>query len=229
MMIGESPESKASSNSMRRLLPILLFASAAFGHDTITTKLTWSRDISRIIWKRCGSCHRDGGSAPMALLSYEDARPWAKAIKEEVLERRMPPWGGVKGFGDFRNDWSLTQEEISVIADWVEGGAPAGDPNLLPYGRPADLPAALPGEIFGKVRSELKIEKTYVLRALRPEGDVPEAQVTAILPDGQIEPVLWLRSYRAKWKHPFVLRRPLTLPAGSIIHVDPPASLALYR
>ena len=66
----------------------------------------------------------------MSLLTYESARPWAKAIKEEVLNRRMPPWGAVKGFGDFRDDPSLTQDEITRIAEWVEGGAPEGDPAL---------------------------------------------------------------------------------------------------
>jgi len=213
---------------MRRLLAILPLAAAAFGHDTISTKLTWSRDVSRIVWKRCGSCHREGASA-MPLLNYDDARPWAKAIKEEVLERRMPPWGAVKGFGDFSNDQSLTQEEITVIADWVEGGAPAGDPNLLPYGRPAVVTAPAPGQIFGKVRSELKLDKAYTLRALQPESDVEEAQVTATLPDGRVEPVLFLRGYRSKWKHPFVLRKPIELPAGSVLRVEPPASLALYR
>ena len=72
-------------------------------HDVISTKLTWSREVSRIIYKRCASCHHEGGSA-FSLMTYEEARPWAKAIKEEVLERRMPPFGAVKGFGDFRDD-----------------------------------------------------------------------------------------------------------------------------
>lgn len=214
---------------MRRLFVLLPLMAAMLAHDTITTKLTWSRDVSRIVWKRCGSCHQDGGGAPMSLLTYEEARPWAKAIKEEVLERRMPPWGAAKGFGEFRNDWSLTQEEISIIADWVEGGAPAGDANLLPYGRPASLPEVRAEQIFGKVQSELTLKKAVVLKALQPEADTPEAQVTVTLPDGREEPVVWFRGYRAKWKHPFVLRTPLALPAGSVIRVSPPASLALFR
>ena len=65
-------------------------------------------------------------------MTYEEARPWAKAIKEEVLARRMPPWNAVKGFGDFKNDRGLTQEQIEMLADWVEGGAPEGDPAYLP-------------------------------------------------------------------------------------------------
>jgi hypothetical protein len=65
-------------------------------------------------------------------MTCAEARPWAAAIKEEVLERRMPPWGAVKGFCEFKNDQGLTQEQIEVIAEWVEGGAPEGAPKLLP-------------------------------------------------------------------------------------------------
>src|SRR5205085_2541589 len=102
------------------------------------------REISRLFYQRCSSCHRDGGNA-FALTTYEQARPWAKAIKEEVNERRMPPWGAVKGFGEFRDDQGLTQEQIELINDWVEGGAPEGDPALLPKelpkpGKPIPLP-----------------------------------------------------------------------------------------
>ena len=104
---------------------------AAWGHDVITTKITFDREIVRIVQARCASCHREGGSA-FSLTTYSEARPWAKAMQEEVLERRMPPWGAVKGFGDFRNDQALTPEQIELMADWVEGGAPEGEPKDLP-------------------------------------------------------------------------------------------------
>src|ERR671912_833704 len=118
---------------MRRL-SIAAFVGAAClqAHDPISTKLTWTQEISRIVYRRCVNCHSVGGNAPMPLVTYADVRPWAKAIKDEVLHRRMPPWGAVKGFGDFRDDASLTQEEIMRIAEWVEGGAPEGDPIYLP-------------------------------------------------------------------------------------------------
>src|SRR5437016_2120481 len=114
----------------------ILFVLLATGiplsaHDVITTKITWSREISRIVYARCLTCHRDGGRA-FSLATYGDTRPWAKAIKEEVLARRMPPWNAVKGFGEFQNDRGLTQEELSLIADWVEGGAPEGTPSYMP-------------------------------------------------------------------------------------------------
>src|SRR5689334_22698499 len=126
---------------LRGIALLFVCACNAFAHDPITTKLTWSREVSRIVYKHCATCHRDGGTA-MSLLTYQDARPWAKAIKEEVLERRMPPWGAVKGFGQFEHDQGLTQEEVSVITDWVEGGAPEGDPKYYPEKPLPDAPAA---------------------------------------------------------------------------------------
>src|SRR5580692_3516294 len=112
---------------------VLIFASLALvqAHDVITTRITFSKEISRLINKRCATCHHEGGSA-FSLMTYEEARPWAKAIKEEALERRMPPWEAVKGFGEFRNDRGLTQEELETISGWVEGGAPEGEPKYLP-------------------------------------------------------------------------------------------------
>src|SRR5260370_1700171 len=109
------------------LLPVLCSA-----HEPITTKLTWTQEISRIVYKRCASCHREGGAAPMSLITYDESRPWAKAIRDEVAERRMPPWGAVKGFGQFRDDESLTDPEIEMLVLWVEGGAPKGDDIYLP-------------------------------------------------------------------------------------------------
>src|SRR3569833_2455339 len=82
-------------------LILLTVAPAGRAHDVITTKLTWNREISRVVYKRCISCHREGGAA-MSLLSYEDARPWAKAIRDQAVARSMPPWGAVKGVGSFR-------------------------------------------------------------------------------------------------------------------------------
>src|SRR6266481_4227814 len=104
---------------------LLLAALAALlilpvmAHDIITTKLTYTRDVSRIFQRRCISCHGPGSSIP--LTSYDEVRPWAVAIKEQVLARSMPPWGAVKGFGDFSPDRALTQDEILIIAAWVVG------------------------------------------------------------------------------------------------------------
>ena len=119
---------------MRWLTFALALPAIVLAHDPISTKLTWAQEISRIVYKRCVGCHRPEGKSPMSLLTYEEARPWAKAIKEQVLNRQMPPWGAVKGFGDFSNDASLTQDEINRLAEWVEGGAPEGETIYLPAG-----------------------------------------------------------------------------------------------
>src|SRR5580704_15603555 len=81
---------------IRRCFLVFAFGFAAYGHDVITTKVTFNREIIRLFNTHCISCHREGGTA-FSLAAYKDARPWAKAIGEEVLQRRMPPWGGVKG------------------------------------------------------------------------------------------------------------------------------------
>ena len=67
-----------------------------------------------------------------SLMTYADARPWAVAIKEEILRRRMPPWGAIKGFGEFRNDTALTPEEMERIVSWTDGGVPEGERKTCP-------------------------------------------------------------------------------------------------
>ena len=89
---------------------------------------TFTKDVAPILFNKCVICHRPGEIAPMSLMTYENARPWAKAIKEKVVSREMPPW-----FADpadsvkFRNDRGLTQAQIDTIVAWVDGGAPRGD------------------------------------------------------------------------------------------------------
>ena len=94
--------------------------------------ITWNREISRIVYEKCATCHRPEGAA-FSLMTYPDVQPRANAIKDAVLARRMPPWGAVKGFGQFRNDQSLSQEQIELVTKWVDGGIRRGNnPNMLP-------------------------------------------------------------------------------------------------
>ncbi len=81
----------------------------------------------------------------MAFATYDDVRPWAKAIKEEILERRMPPWNAAQGFADFSNDRSLTALETELLVDWVEGGVPVGDAKDLPKPKAGDDGIEKPG------------------------------------------------------------------------------------
>lgn len=208
----------------QRLAMILVgLAVAASAHDTITTKVTWTKEISRLTYKNCASCHREGGSS-FSLVTYDEARPWAKAIKEEVLARRMPPWNAVKGFGDFANDKGLTQEQIEIFADWAEGGAPEGNPAYLPK-MPRDLGAAptAPSGTRVVVAGSRKFSSTVTLSGIQPLG-VPAGgalQVVAAKPDGSVEPLLWVQSFNPSYNQPYTFRRPLTFPAGTVIQTSP--------
>ncbi len=204
---------------MRYIILPLFFIVGANGHDVITTKVTFDREIVRLVNAHCISCHREGGQA-FSLATYQDARPWAKSIGEEVLERRMPPWGAVKGFGDFRDDHSLTPEQLELIVDWEEGGAPEGEPKDLPP-PPKLLSAATLAKPAEQVviTGDAKLSSPLMLGGLWPEH-LPEGasfQVTAELPDGTIYPLIWLHKYVMKFNHPFFLRTPLELPAATMI------------
>jgi len=94
-------------------------------HVPITTKIVFNREIAQIFQRKCFQCHTDG-NVSVPLTTYKEARPWAVAIKEEILEKRMPPWGAASGYGHFSNDMSLTGREISLILSWADGGAPSG-------------------------------------------------------------------------------------------------------
>jgi hypothetical protein len=107
------------------LIVTAVTAPPAYSHKPITTPVIFKREIAQVFQRKCFQCHSDNNVA-MSLTTYELARPWARAIREEVLERRMPPWGAVAGFGHFSNDISLTQREMDIILSWADGGAPSG-------------------------------------------------------------------------------------------------------
>src|SRR6185503_3577818 len=88
--------------------------------------------VAPVLYRACVTCHRSGGIAPMPLVTYQDARPWAKAIKQQVGTRQMPPWGADPHFGKFKNDRSLSDAEIRIIAAWADQGAPKGNDADLP-------------------------------------------------------------------------------------------------
>lgn len=93
---------------------------------------TFSKDVAPIFYEKCISCHRPGEVAPMSLITFRDARPWARAIHEKVTTREMPPWHADRRYGTFRNDLSLTQSEIDTVAAWVSSGAREGNPADVP-------------------------------------------------------------------------------------------------
>lgn len=328
-------------------------------HVPITTKIVFNREIAQIFQKKCFQCHTDG-NVSVPLTTYKEARPWAVAIKEEVLERRMPPWGAASGYGHFSNDMSLTGREISLILSWADGGAPSGvlladedkqpvfvpsltgweqgEPDAVvnvaqqkkvapdaPYGverfdvsigvkqakwlralqvNPADrrgiryaaiydarngrwlgtwtpnskvstLPAGsgvqlpanakltvevafkgnpeagevsgaseiglyfydkapaqtaqgidiaaaaatnvAPGKLAERIRVETTVKGATTIAAVWPRlgPGARSIEVTAIKPDGVVEPMLWVNAYRADWPSPYILKEPVALPAGT--------------
>jgi hypothetical protein len=184
---------------------------AIFAHDPITTKITWDVEISRVVNRRCLSCHGAGSSVDLS--SYELARPWAKAIRNQVLDRRMPPWGAVKGFGDFRNDPSLTPLEMEMIVQWVEGGAPEGDAAYLP--KTVHLVTAQTPKIHWTPAPKF-FAKEQTITAIRANGPT---EVSAFLPGGDVRHLLWIASQQTDWKQAYLFREPVVLPAGSKLQV----------
>jgi hypothetical protein len=118
---------------MRRLLVVVALAGVVGQpRSSAAPAATFTRDVAPILYAKCVNCHRAGEVAPMSLVTFDDARPWARSIKEKVLSRQMPPWFADAAVGSFSNDARLSESEIDTIARWVDGGAPRGDLHDLP-------------------------------------------------------------------------------------------------
>src|SRR6476660_2442588 len=125
---------------MQRLLSIgavLAIAAPVFAADA-PRSVTFTKDVAPIFQSKCQECHQPNSIAPMSLITYQQARPWARSIKERVATRQMPPWHIDKTVGvqKFKNDMSLTDEQIATIVAWVDQGALQGDPKDLPAPKP---------------------------------------------------------------------------------------------
>jgi len=114
------------------------------------SKVTFNKDVLPILQKNCQSCHRPGEVAPMSLLSYSDARPWAKAIKAAVVSRKMPPWMADQNVGHFKNDRTLSAEDIGTLTAWADNGALEGDAK--------DKPAALTFQDGWNIKPDIIVE-----------------------------------------------------------------------
>jgi hypothetical protein len=211
---------------MKYLVIAALALITMSAHDIITTNLTYTRDVSRVFARRCMGCHSAGSS--ISLTTYEQVRPWAVAIKEQVLSRRMPPWGAVKGFGHFSPDNSLSEEDMMVIAAWVVGGSPKGDPALLPVSAPAvNEQAAMQDALI--VTDKLRLAQPLQIAGIRPivSGKVDSARIIASFADGRVEPLLWLYQYDAAGNKVFAFREPVSLPRGTVVESGEPLKFAL--
>ncbi|MGH9937253.1 MAG: hypothetical protein ACREAM_13485, partial [Blastocatellia bacterium] len=110
---------------------LLVFITARTAQTTAASP-TFTKDVAPILYKHCAGCHRPGDIAPMSLLTYEQARPWAKAIREQVVSGQMPPWHAAESRGVFSNDRRLSEQEKATLIAWVGGGAPKGAPSDSP-------------------------------------------------------------------------------------------------
>ncbi len=169
-------------------------AAAAAQAEAGGAEVTFTKDIVPIFQRSCQVCHRQSEMAPMSLVTYQEVRPWARSIKNRVVNREMPPWHIDKNIGiqNFKDDPSLSDEEIAMVAAWVDNGAPLGDPADMPP--PVDFPDAsewqigepdlvvqyptyeMPAEgpdLFGAMYTELDLDEDRYIRAIqtRPADD----------------------------------------------------------
>ena len=148
----------------------LLLGTVATGAEAAEGVPTFSGDVAPILYESCVACHRPNHLAPMSLITYDDVRPWARAVKSKVVSREMPPWGADSSVRAYKNDVSLSQDEIDLIAAWVDGGAPRGNEADLP-----EMPEFAEGWSIG--------EPDLVFTMLEPfrvpaDGTVPYSYVT---------------------------------------------------
>lgn len=175
----------------------LLAVPAAAVAQTAPADVTFTKDIAPILQRSCQNCHREGEMGPMALVTYQDVRPWARAVRNKVVNREMPPWHIDKNIGiqKFKNDISLTDAEIATVAAWVDNGAPRGNPADMPppvefaptdawsIGEPdlvVEYPAyPVPAEgpdLFGNIYTELDLDEDRYIKAIETRPADPASR-----------------------------------------------------
>src|ERR1700722_19942694 len=112
---------------MKLFVIALMTGPVALAAAPPKTAVTFNKDVLPILQKNCQVCHRPGEVGPMPFLTYEGTRPWAKAMKEAVLTKKMPPWFADPQFGHYSNDRRLPDADIQTLGAWVDAGAPEGD------------------------------------------------------------------------------------------------------
>jgi len=138
MKMRFQPFFRSAALGLTAVAATLVFASTASAQQPRAaaggSQVTFSHDVAPILYRSCVRCHRPDEIAPMSLLTYNDARPWAQSIKSRVTKREMPPWFVDKTIGiqKYKNDPSLTDEEIATIVKWVDTGAPQGNASDMP-------------------------------------------------------------------------------------------------
>ena len=164
------------------LWAVLAMSAPSLAADTTAREVTFSKDVSPIFQEKCQQCHQPNSIAPMSLITFENARPWAKSIKQRVISRQMPPWhiDPSVGVHEFKNDMSLTDKQIDTIVRWVDAGAPQGDPKDMPRAKPLVTDNEWQGVTDGFGPPDLVIRSSeYTMPAThqdvwyRPMSDLP--------------------------------------------------------
>src|ERR1044072_4644973 len=138
-----------------------VFAIAMLGTtkgSSHASNVTFTKDIAPIIYKNCAGCHRPGEIAPMSLLTYKEVRPWAKSIRERVVERSMPRWSADPKYGHWANDPRLYEKDIAAIVEWVGAGAPKGEHKNLP-----PMPKFTEGWTIGTPDAVIQMAEEYTV------------------------------------------------------------------
>src|SRR5579871_1823368 len=156
--------------------------------------VTFNKDILPILQKNCQSCHRPGQIAPMSFLSYESARPWAKAIKAAVLTKTMPPWSADPHFGPYLNDRSLKPADVETIARWADNGAPEGDAK--------DAPPPMEWSEGWVIQPDIILDGPTTEVPAKPRNNVIE-WTQVVLPTGFTKDT-WVTSVQIKPEYPAV-------------------------
>jgi hypothetical protein len=201
-------------------LLFLFGAARTIAHDPPRTKVTWAGDIERIVRARCIRCHSPEGKGPMSLVTYEDARPYANAMREEVLARRMPKWHAARGYGQFLNDPTLSPFDIALIVSWVDGGALRGDvTKAAPPIALRPVPRVRTRNVTVGCRDRVLPEgRLLAITPVLAEGT--SAGFAVLMPDGRMEILAWVREYEREFPDTFWLETPLALPHGSRLQVE---------
>jgi mono/diheme cytochrome c family protein len=191
--------------SVLALGAIVAVAGVALAAEPTKT-VTFTKDVAPIFQSKCEACHRPDGMAPMSLVSYEDARPWAKSIAARVGGRQMPPWHIDKTIGiqKFKNDRSLNDTQIDTILAWVNAGAPKGDPK--------DMPAA---KVWGDTGDSWQMAAKYGQPDLIVKS--PEYTMPAVAQDAWWRPTVPTGLTEQRWVRAIEIR-PVGKNARKITH-----------
>ncbi len=170
-----------------------------------SNNVTFNKDVLPVLQKNCQECHRPGEVAPMSLLTYSEARPWAKALKAAVVTQKMPPWFADPKYGHFANDRRLSPEDIAIISNWADNGAPEGDAK--------DKPAPLTFHQGWEINPDMVIEMPEAFQI--PATGVINYQYIRV--KGNITKDLWVTSAEMRPSNPKVLHhgKLWVLPPGS--------------